>query len=193
MDNGSAFGEGSWIFGLIVLLGLFGGFGNGFGGNNATMAGYATMADVNSAINNQSTSQALGQIALSSQNNNYETAQLISNQNMQMMSQNNSNLLAAINGFNQVNNNLASGFNILGQSLANGFNSVNQNLADLGYRMDKCCCDIKTSILENRLQDTQLALQNAQNISANQAQSEFLLSQMGKWQPYSAAAALTTR
>ena len=193
MDNGSAFGEGSWIFGLIVLLGLFGGFGGGFGNNNATMAGYATMADVNSAINNQSTQQALSSIQLQSANNDLETARQISDQNMSMMQQNNTNLLAAINGFNTVNQNIAAGFNTLGQSLANGFNSVNQNLADLGYRMDKCCCDIKTSNLESRLQDTQLALMNAQNVSANQAQSEFLLSQMGKWQPYSAAAALTTR
>ena len=193
MDNGSAFGEGSWIFGLIVLLGLFGGFGNGFGNNNATMAGYATMADVNSAINNQTTQQALGAVQLSSANNNYETAQLISNQNMQMMNQSNSNLINAIQGFNTVNGNIATGIASVNQNLANGFNSINQNLADLGYRMDKCCCDIKTSILENRLQDTQLALMNAQNVSANQAQSEFLLSQMGKWQPYSATTALATR
>ena len=96
MDHGSAFGEGSWIFGLIVLLGLFGGFGNGFGNNNAAMAGFATMADVNSAINNLTTQQALGAVQLSSANNNYETAQLISNQNMQMMNQSNSNLINAI-------------------------------------------------------------------------------------------------
>ena len=184
MDNGSAFGEGSWIFGLIVLLGLFGGFGGGFGGgNNATMAGYATMADVNSAINNQSTMQALGSIQLSSANNDLETARQISDQNMAMMQQNNTNLLAAINGFNQVNNNMASGFNVLGQSLANGFNSVNQNLAELGYRMDKCCCDIKTSILENRLQDTQIALQQSQTANIVDSQSRYLLSQLGSFVP----------
>ena len=187
MDNGSTFGEGSWIFGLIVLLGLFGGFGGGFGGNNAAMAGYATMADVNSAINNQSTMQALSGIQLSSANNDLETARQISDQNMMMMNQQNSNLLAAINGFNQVNNNLAAGFNTLGISITSGFNSVNQNLADLGYRMDKCCCDIKTSILENRLQDTQIALQNAQNQSINAQQSQYLLSQLGTFVPTVAA------
>ncbi len=36
-------------------------------------------------------------------------------------------------------------------------------------------------MLENRLQDVTSALQNQQNIAVNQAQSEFLLSQMGKW------------
>jgi len=195
MDNGSAFGEGSWIFGLIVLLGLFGGFGGGFGaGNNANVAAYATMADVNAAINNQSTQQALGSIQLSSANNNYETAQLISSQNMQMMQQSNSDLINAIQGFNSVTNSINTGFASVNQNMAMGFNTVNQNIADLGYHMEKCCCEIKTQALENRLQDFQIQLQNAQNIASNQAQSEFLLSQMGRWTPYSGTtAALTAR
>lgn len=177
MDNGT-FGEGSWIFGLIVLLGLFGGFGGGFG-NNASLAGYATMADVNAAINNQSTQQALGAISLSSANNNYETARLISDQNMNMMQQNNTNLINAIQGFNTTN-----------QSIASGFASVNQSIANLGYKMEECCCGIKTMLLENRLQDTQIALQNAQNVAVNAEQSQYLLSQMGRWTPYAATVAV---
>ena len=166
--------SGGWIFAFLIIAVIFGWGGNGFGGN-ATMAGYATMADVNSAINNQSTQQALGALSLSSANNNYETARQISDQNMAMMQQNNANLINAIQGFNQVN-----------QNIATGFASVNQNLADLGYRMDRCCCDIKTSILENRLQDTQLALANAQNQAVNAAQSQYLLSQLGSFVPTTA-------
>ena len=187
MDNGTGFGEGSWIFGLIVLLGLFGGFGGGFGGNNAANAAYATMADVNAAVNNQTVTQGLSAIQLQSANNDLETARQISDQNMSMMQQNNTNLLAAINGFNTVNQNIASGFSSLGMSITSGFNSVNQNLADLGYRMDKCCCDIKTSNLESRLQDTQIALQNAQNQAVNAQQSQYLLSQLGSFVPTVAA------
>ena len=86
------------------------------------------------------------------------------------MNQNNTNLLAAINGFNAVNQNIAS-----------GFNSVNQNIADLGYKMDQCCCSIKTLMLERELAATTNALQNQQNIAVNQAQSEFLLNTMGRW------------
>lgn len=184
MDNGSAFGEGSWIFGLIVLLGLFGGFGGGFGaGNNATMAGYATMADVNSAINNQSTMQALGSIQLSSANNDLETARQISDQNMSMMQQNNTNLINAIQGFNQVNQNIAAGFASVNQNMATGFSSVNQNIADLGYRMDRCCCEIKTQLLENRLADANAALVTAQTSNAINAQSQYLLSQLGTFVP----------
>ena len=168
---------GGWMFVLVILIVLFGfGGGLGFGGGNAAMAGFATAADVqnsiNSAINAQSVSNGLGQIALSSANNNYETSQLINAQSMNMLNQNNTNLLAAINGFNAVN-----------QNITNGFNSVNQNIADMGYKMDQCCCSIKTMLLENRLSDTQAALVAAQTNNAISAQSQYLLSQLGTYTP----------
>lgn len=172
MDNGGTFGEGSWIFGLIVLLGLFGGFGNGFGNNNAAMAGFATINDVNSAINNQSVQQALNAGVLSSANNNYETAQLINNQTNAMMNQQNSNLINAIQGFNQVTN-----------GMATGFANVNAQIADLGYKMENCCCSIKTMMLENRLQDTQADLLASRNANAIFAQNQYLLSQLGTYTP----------
>ena len=172
--NDSSFG--GWIFCFLIIAVIFGWGGIGDGANaNAGMA-YATMADVNSAINNQTAQQALSAIQLSSANNNYETSQLINSQSMNMLNQNNTNLLAAINGFNAVNQNIAS-----------GFNSVNQNIADLGYKMESCCCSIKTMLLENRLQDTQIQLQNALNLANTQAQSEFLLSQLGSYTPGVAA------
>lgn len=165
-ENSSFFGS-DWLGAFLIIAVLFGGFGGfGFGGGNAAI-------DVGAAINNQTIQQALGAIQLSSANNNYETARLISDQNMSMMSQNNANLLTAINGFNSVT-----------QNIANGFNSVNQNIANLGYKMEECCCGIKTMLLENRLQDTQIALQNAQNVAVNAEQSQYLLSQMGRWTPY---------
>ena len=170
--NETSFG-GGWMFVLVILVVLFGMGGGGFGyGNNAAMAGYATIADVNSAISNQSLQNSLTNGLLSSANNNYETAQLINQQSMNMLSQNNTNLLAAINGFNTTNN-----------AIVSGFASVNQNLAELGYRMDRCCCDIKTTLLENRLQDTQIQLQNQQNIAVNAQQSQYLLSQLGTFVP----------
>ena len=165
---------GGWIFAFLIIAVIFGWGGGGFGGNNAA---FATMADVNAAVNNQSLMQGINAVQLSSQNNNYETARLISDQNMTMMNQANTNLLAAINGYNSVS-----------QSLAAGFNSVNANIAELGYRMDKCCCDIKTTLLENRLQDVQTELADARNVAVNQAQSQYLLSQLGSFVPTSAAA-----
>ena len=167
--NDSTFGSG-WLPVLVILLVLFGMGGGGFGfGNNA---GYATMADINSAINNQSVQQSLNSALLSSNNNNYETANLINQQTMAMMNQNNSNLINAIQGFNTTN-----------QAIALGFASVNQNIADLGFRMDKCCCDIKTQMLENRLQDAQTALLTSQTNNIVNAQSQYLLSQLGTYTP----------
>ena len=169
--NESSFG-GGWMFVLVILVVLFG--MGGFGGynNNAAMAGYATIADVNQSIANQTTSQALGAIQLSSANNNYETSQLINQQTMAMMNQNNSNLINAIQGFNTTN-----------QAIAMGFASVNQNIADLGFRMDKCCCEIKTQMLENRLADANAALVTSQTANAINAQSQYLLSQLGSFTP----------
>lgn len=171
MNESTGFG-GEWIFAFLIIAVIFGWGGAGFGGGNANVAAYATMADVNAAINNQSTQQALAAIQLSSANNNYETSRLISDQNMTMMQQSNSDLINAIQGFNTVNGNIS-----------NGFATVNQNLANLGYKMDECCCSIKTLLLENRLQDTQIALQNAQNVAVNAEQTQYILSQLGSFVP----------
>lgn len=173
-DSGNFGGE--WIFAFLIIAVIFGWGGAGFGGGNANVAAYATMADVNAAINNQSTQAALNQIALSSQNNNYETARLISDQNMTMMQQSNSDLINAIQGFNTVNGNIAT-----------GFATVNQNIADLGFKMEQCCCGIKTMLLENRLQDTQIALQQSQTANIVNASNQYLLSQLGTFVPTAGA------
>ena len=166
MGEDSSFGGWIWAFLIIALIfngGMFGANGQG-----------VTMSDLNaqtSALNQQ-------QILLSSANNNYETARLIDNQTMAMMNQNNTNLVNAIQGFNSVN-----------QTLASNFAITNSNIADLGYRLDRCCCEIKTMMLENRLQDTQIDLQNAQNVAVNANQSLYLLSQLGKYTPGTTASA----
>lgn len=175
-ENSSFFGS-DWLGAFLIIAVLFGGFGGfGFGG------GGAAAVDINGALATQSIQQTLGSIQLSSANNNYETARLIDNQTMFMTNQNNTNLLTAINGFNAVNQNITS-----------GFNSINQNIADLGYKMESCCCGIKTMLLENRLQDTQIALQNAQNQAVNAEQSQYLLSQLGHFVPYAPATAAVAK
>lgn len=172
MNESTAFG-GGWLSVLVILVVLFGMGGGGFGfGNNAAMAGYATMADINAAINNQSVQNSLNSALLSSANNNYETAQLINNQSMAMMNQSNTNLIAAINGFNTLSGNIQT-----------GFSNVSAQIADLGYRMESCCCSIKTQMLEQRLQDKEAALVTAQTANAINAQSQYLLSQLGTYTP----------
>ena len=171
MGDSTSFG-GEWLFAFLVIAVLFGGGGFGFGGGNAAMAGLATTAEVQNSINSAFASQNAQNILLSSANNNYETARLIDSQTMAMTNQNNTNLLTAINGYNA-----------LGNTVSNGFASVSSQIADLGYKMETCCCSIKTMLLENRLQDTQIALQNAQNVAVNAQQSQYLLSQLGTFVP----------
>ena len=164
--------SGGWIFAFLIIAVIFGWGGAGVGGGNAAMAGFATINDVNSAINNQSVQQALNAGVLSSANNNYETAQLINNQTAAMMATQNSNLVNAIQGFNQISTNLN-----------NGFANVSSQIADLNYKMESCCCGIKTMMLENRLQDAQTALLQSQTNNAIAAQSQYLLSQLGTYTP----------
>ena len=159
---GDGFGGGSaffWIFALLILAG--GGFGfGGFGGKSDV----ATKDYVTNVIDNQATQTGLRDILLSSANNNYETAQLINGQSMQMLSQNNTNLVNAIQGFNQ----------------------LGSKIDQLGFRLDQCCCDIKTQMLQNRLDDAQAALVAAQGSISNANQSQYILSQLGRfvaWTP----------
>ena len=108
--------------------------------------------------------------------------------------QNQSNLNAQTNqnmlsGFADVRQNQSNLNALTNQNMLSGFADVKQGIASLGAQMNECCCSIKTMMLENRLQDTQLALQNAQNQAINAEQTQYLLGQMGKWYPNSPATA----
>ena len=156
-----------WIFALLILL--FGGnFGMGRG--PMPMANYATQQDVTNGLNSQTTQLQLQQISAATANNNYETARLIQQQTSDMMQQNNTNLINAIQGFNQVNLNLQNQTNIL-----------SAQVQALGAQMNECCCSIKTMMLENRLQDTQIQNASLRNDISNLQQSQYLLSQMGRF------------
>ena len=156
-----------WFFAFIFLAG-----GNGFGGlfgNNRVPMGPppATQMDLTSGLNNQSIMNELNALGLATANNNYETARLISDQNLMMQNMNNANTINVIQGFNQISGKIDA----------------------LSAQMNTCCCEIKTMMLENRLADAQaknVALENSIN---NANQSQYLLSQMGKWVANAPAAA----
>lgn len=154
---------GSWIWFLAILLLM----GNNWNNNNPA---YATQAEMNAGFNNQTTQSQLQQIALSSANNNYETAQIVNNQTEQIMQQNNANMINAIQGFNQVNQNIS----------AQG-SQITQAISQLGYQLDQCCGSIKTQMLQNRLDDTQAKLVSAQGAISNANQSQYLLNQLGRF------------
>ena len=178
-ENGSFFSS-DWLGAFLIIAVLFGGFGGfGLGGGNAAAAAAFTQADVQSMINAQSTQNALEGIMLSSANNNYEALKSTQDQTMFLSNQNNTNLINAIQGFNTVNVGMTTGFNSVNQNIM----GLQQSIADLGYKMETCCCSIKTQMLENRLADAQAALVNAQDVANNSVQSQYLLSQLGKFVP----------
>ena len=159
-DGLGANGGFFWVFALLILM--FGMGGNFFGGgaNNA----------LSDQMNQGFTNQQLQQIALSSANNNYETAQLVNAQTNALMQQNNANLINAIQGFNN-----------LGLQIQNQTNTLAQQLMGMQAKLDSCCCEIKTQMLQYRLQDAEAKnVQQAAEIS-NFNQNQYLLGQMGKW------------
>ena len=121
---------------------------------------------VQDAINNQTTQSTLQNILLSSANNNYETAQLINSQTRDYMLQNQTNQLAVINGFN----------------------AIQSTLAGISTQIGSCCCDIKTTLLQDKY-DAAIR-ENARLLAdkSNADQSAYLLSVMGKWVANPAAA-----
>ena len=182
MNENGGFFSGDWLGAFLIIAVMFGGFGGGLGYNNAAAAAL-TQADVQSMINAQTNQSTLENIMLSSANNNYETLKNTNDQTMFLSQQNNTNLINGIQNFNQLSNQITNGFNTVNQNMCNGFNGVQQSIADLGYKMDQCCCAIKTQLLENRLSDAQTALANAQDRANNSEQSQYLLSVLGKFVP----------
>lgn len=153
------------VFLFVIMLG-----GRGFGGGDAPRGDYVTQAEFTAGINNLGTSSQLQAIALSSANNNYETAQLINGQTSTLIEQNNTNLVNAIQGFNQLN-----------LAIMNQTNALTQQLQGLQSKMDTCCCEIKTQLLQDRLTDAQAALVAKTAEISNYNQSQYILGQMGKW------------
>ena len=160
-----------WIFALLILAG--GGFGN-MNGNGLTQA------DLSAGLNAQTTQNQMQSLAVETANNNYETAQLINAQTSAMLQQNNTNLINAIQGFNQVNLNIQNQTNVLAMQLQ-AMSAM--QLQAMSAKMDDCCCSIKTQMLQDRLADSQAQLVAAQNNISNANQSQYLLSQLGKFVP----------
>lgn len=176
--DGDMWGGGGAFFWIFALLILAGGGGFGFGNNNNN---YVTSAELQASQNAQTSSLQFQSLANSVANSQYETAQLISAQNSQMMEQNNTNLINAIQGFNN-----------LGLQIMNQTNTLGSKLDSLGAQLASCCCEIKTQMLQDRLTDTQAKLVTAQNAIDNANQSQYLLGQMGRWVAWTPSGTQTT-
>lgn len=163
LSRDGMFGGDSAFFWIFALLILAGGGGFGFGANHPN---YVTNAD----LNNQTNNLQLQSLAVETANNNYETARLISEQTNAMMQQNNTNLINAIQGFNN-----------LGLQIQNQTNVFSQQIQQLSAQMNECCCSIKTQMLQDRLTDAQNKLAVAQNAIDNANQSQYILGQLGRF------------
>ena len=123
---GEGFGGGSfmWIFGLIVLLGLFnGGFG-GFGNNG----GVATLnADMQRGFDTQN---------LQAQTSGILNA--VTNGTAQTIAASTANATNAINAIKDGN-----------AALIREFGNVETALTALDGNMRNCCCDVKQQIMQN--------------------------------------------
>lgn len=167
-DRDGMFGGNSaffWIFALLILAG--GGFGGMFGNGRGD---YVTQADLTAGLNNNATQAQLQQIAMATENAKYENARVVQAQTDQLIAQNNTNLINAIQGFNQVNLNLTNQTNVL-----------SQQLQALDAKMSSCCCEIKTMMLQNRLDEAERRNVVLQNSLDNANQSQFILGQLGRF------------
>ena len=155
MNNSGVFGN-DWLGAFLIIAILFGG-GWGLGGNRG--GDVATKEFVQESVNNQGIQNQLQQIALSSANNNYETAQLINGQTRDLMQ---------LNYTNQIN-------------VVQGFNALQQQIAQIGFQMENCCCSIKTQMLQDKYENLENLYRTAQNEISNAQQSQYILSALGRY------------
>lgn len=179
VTNGNDMNGSSWVWFLLIVL-VLGWGGAGMGGHGAPAGPQGvTESQMNNAISNQAIQTQLNQLGLSSANNNYETAGLINGLSNTMMQQNNTNTINAIQGFNN-----------LSQQISNQTNVLQGQIQQLGFTMQQCCCDVKTQMLNDRLEDRNRQLLEAQNKVNLADQSQHLLANLGRfvaWEPSGSA------
>lgn len=145
-----------WFFAILFLAG-----GGGFFNNNRAPMGPppATQQDVTDAVNNQSIQQQLNNLGIETANNNLKTVEAIADQNMFLQNQNNTNMINVIQGFN----------------------NLSQRIDQLGFKMDSCCCEIKTQMLQQQLSEAQATIVRQQNQIDNRDQTQTLLGALGRF------------
>lgn len=146
-----------WFFAFLFFAGgnggLFGNRGPGYGPPPASQQ------DVNEAVNNQSIQQMLSDLKLETANNNLNTVRAVADQTAFLQNQYNT---AQIN-------------------LIQGFNNLSQRIDQLGFKMESCCCEIKTQMLQQQLDQARANEVRLQTQLDNRDQTQTLLSTMGRW------------
>ena len=178
--DGDGFGmnAGFWIFALLLLAN--GGFGGGYGAYG-TRSDVVTQSDLAASQNAQTQQLQLNNLTEQVANNKFDFAQIVNQQTSDIIAQNNTNLINAIQGFNN-----------LGAQITNQTNTLSGQIAALSYQLSTCCCEIKTQMLQDRLEDANAKIVAQQNEINNAQQSQYILGQLGRfvaWTPSGSQAA----
>ena len=184
LQDRDGFGGGNmgffWIFALLLLYN-----NGGFGGNRGGFApDYVSQADLAASQNAQTQQLQLNNLSNELLNNKFDIAQAINAQTSQLEAQNNTNLINAIQGFNN-----------LGLQITNQTNQLSGQIAALNSKVDSCCCEIKTQMLQYRLDDANAKIVSQQNDISNMQQTQYILNQLGRfvaWTPSGTQAASST-
>jgi hypothetical protein len=179
-NNGSFMsGDGLGLFFIFALLLM----NNGNWGGNARPAGVSE-GELAASQAAQTTQLQMSNLLSGQQSNLFEIANMFSQQNLSMMQQNNTNLINAIQGFNNVQ-----------QQVSNQTNVLSQQIQQLSAQMNSCCCEIKTQMLQDRLDEAERRNVVLQNSLDNANQSQYILGQLGRfvaWAGSGSQAAVTS-
>ena len=166
-DNFMGSGMGTfWIFALLLLNN--GGWGNG---NNR---GLVTEGELAASQQAQTNSLMLSNIQNQIGASQYATAQAVNDQTNLLLQQNNTNLVNAIQGFNN-----------LGLQITNQTNTLASQIQSLSSQMNECCCSIKTQMLQNRLDDANAKIVEQRNEISNLNQTQTILNTLGRFVAWS--------
>ena len=145
-DDGLFGGSSAWW--LIILIFLFGGWGNGmWGGNNCGTP--ATQQGVTDAFNFSALDNGVRSTHDSVIDGFYQNNLATTTLGTAMQTGFGQAALQQAQGFNGVNNTINSGINSLQSTLCNGFNGVQSAIADANYRTQNCCCETRQSIMQS--------------------------------------------
>lgn len=149
-SNNNGWGDGGWLWFIVVIFAIFGGWGGsfgGFGGNGGALQGYATQADIQRGFDNSAVISKLDGISNGLCDGFY--------------AMNNSMLT----GFNGINTNIMqTGYGI--QQAINADTVANmQNTNALQAQLANCCCETREAIqgVNYNLATNTCALQNTMN------------------------------
>lgn len=122
--NNNGWNDWSWIIGLALVGGLFGGWGNGFGFGGRGAGNYATQADLAAGFSTNTLQRGIDDIILGQANAINYTNQGFAGLNTQILT-----------GFHGVDNAICT----LGYQQAQGINTLSHQLSD-------CCCATQRAI-----------------------------------------------